>query len=292
MKELAYLNGTFGPVEEAMVSIEDRGYQFGDGVYEVIAVYDGRPFLLDEHMTRLRTSLGAIQLDYDFDSHPLEPIILEGLERAEADGQAMIYVQISRGTQPRSHVYRDDLTPNVVLTFKPLHSLPEEMRRRGASLKTAEDIRWDKCFIKAITLLPNIMIKNEAIRSGFDDAIFVTSTGSVRECTSANIFMVKDGAIITPERTENVLHGITQAFLMKCAESIDLPVRENGFDVPTMLQADEVFMSSTTIEVLGVTKVDGQVIADGNVGPITQRMHQAYADWARRLSQDPNAMAC
>lgn len=292
MKELAYVNGKFGPVEEALVSIEDRGYQFGDGVYEVIAVYDGHPFLLDEHMKRLRTSLESVRIGFDLDAQPLEPIIREGLERSGATGRAMVYVQITRGSQPRSHVYRDDLIPSLVLTFKPLPEVSADVRSRGASLMTAEDIRWHKCFIKAITLLPNILIKNEAVRNGFDDAVFVASSGAVRECTSANIFMVKDGAIVTPERTENVLHGITQAFLMKCADSIDLPVRECGFDVPTMLAADEVFMSSTTIEVLGVTNVDGQAIGDGDVGPITQRMHEAYAAWATKLSRDPKAMAC
>ncbi|MHC5110357.1 MAG: D-amino acid aminotransferase [Planctomycetota bacterium] len=291
MKELAFLNGVFSPIDQARVSIEDRGFQFGDGVYEVVAVYNGRPFLMAEHMRRLRNSLEATNIELDLDAQPLEPIILEGLQKTEAVGRAMVYIQITRGVAPRSHMFPKGMTPTIVMTFKPMPELSPELRARGASLMTTEDVRWSNCFVKAITLLPNVLVKTEAIRSGYDDAIFLTSSGVVRECTSANIFIVRDGMIMTPVRTQNVLHGITQGFLMECAGAIGMKLEECEFDLATMLAADEVFISSTTVEVLGVTRIDGTPIGDGRVGDLTRKLHESYKVRAHEITRGPTSMA-
>ncbi|MFQ5463646.1 MAG: aminotransferase class IV [Phycisphaerae bacterium] len=291
MKELAYLNGIYCPIDQAMVSIEDRGYLFGDGVYEVVACYHGKPFLLDAHLARLRKSLAAVRIDYDWDQCPFEPIIEQGLRKSAMGRRGMVYIQITRGTEARSHVYGDGLTPTVVLTFKPMEPLSAARRQRGVHMMTAEDIRWAHCFIKAITLLPNVLVKNEATRKGFDDAIFVTPTGEVRECTSANVFIANDGVLTMPPRTRSVLHGVTQGFLIQCAEGIGLKVREASFDVATMMSADEVFLSSTTVEVLGVTQIDGRAVADGKVGATTQRLYREFRKRADALSQGETSMA-
>lgn len=275
MPELAYINGTFCPIAEAMVPIEDRGFQFGDGVYEVIVAYAGRLFLLELHMQRLRRSAGAIGLDYDFDARPLEPIIIEGLRRSGFH-DAMIYLQLTRGVAPRAHEPPPGLTPTVVMTFKSLPALPDGLRSRGASVMTTIDTRWSKCYVKAITLLPNVLAKCEAARRGYDDAIFITEKGEVRECTSSNLFIARRGALQFPPRTESILHGVTQGFLRECAAAIGLTVEEKAFDVDTLLAADEVFMSGTTVEALGVTSIDDTPIADGNVGPITKRMYDEF----------------
>ena len=275
MPELAYVNGAFGPIGEARVSIEDRGFQFGDGVYEVIVAYDGRLFLLDRHMQRLRRSAAGIGLDYDFDRDPLEPVIRQGLERSGLR-DAMVYVQITRGAAPRNHVFPKDVTPTVVMTFKPLPAVPQDVRRRGATLMTVPDPRWTHCSIKAITLLPNVLARNEAIRRGFDDALFITDAREVRECTSSNIFMARSGVLAYPPLTDAVLHGVTLSFLVECARAIDLPTEERAIGLDSLLAADEVFLSGTTTEVLGVTSIDGRPIAGGHVGPLTQRLYQEF----------------
>jgi len=280
MPELAYVNGVFGPIAEATVSIEDRGFQFGDGVYEVIVAYDGRLFLLELHMRRLRRSAAAIMLDYDFDEDPLEPVIAEGLRRCEFS-DALVYVQLTRGVAPRSHEIPENITPTVVMTFKPLPVVPDELRQRGARMMTTLDTRWANCYVKAIILLPNVIAKNEALRRGYDDAIFVTETGEVRECTAYNLFIAKDGKLTIPPRTESILHGVTQGLLLECAAAIGLKVNEEAFDIATLCAADEVFMSGTTVDALGITSVNDQPIGDGRVGPITRRLYEEFVKRSR-----------
>jgi len=290
MPEIAYVNGVFSDIDLARVSIEDRGFQFGDGVYEVVLAYGGRLFLLPEHMARLKRSLAAIHLDFDLDENALQPIIDEGLRRC-GFRDAMVYIQITRGPAPRSHAIPDHSHPTLVMTFKPLAPLPEDFRRRGARLMTMRDTRWANCYVKAITLLPNVLAKSEAVRRGFDDAVFVAESGAVRECTSANIFIVHKGALIFPPRNHSVLHGITQGFLLRCAEDIGVDVEESAVQVEELYAADEVFMSSTTIEVLGVTSVDERPIADGAVGPLTRRLFDAFRKRSRALENNPRPTA-
>lgn len=285
MTKLVYVNGAFCDPADAKVSVEDRGFQFGDGVYEVVVSYDNKLFLLDRHLARLRRSLEAIDLPYDFEAHPLEPILLEGLRRTGLR-DAMVYIQITRGACPRNHVAPDDITPTTVVTFAPRTTLDDAYRRKGVGVMTVSDDRWANCFVKAITLLPNVLAKNRARRKGYDDAVFVTASGEVRECTSANLFVVHAGAILTPPRTESILHGVTQGFVMECAARIGLPVEERRFDNAFLRQADEVFMSSTSVEVLGITRVDDQPIGNGTVGPVTMRVHAEFCRSCRANIED------
>lgn len=278
MPELAYLNGEFGPIADAKVSIEDRGFQFGDAVYEVIVAYDGQPFLMEPHLARLRRSLAAIGIEFDPGRSSLESAIREGVRRCGFP-DAMVYIQISRGAAPRSHSIPEGMTPTVVMTFKALPAIPDELRERGASVITTRDIRWAYCYVKAVTLLPNILAKNDALRRGYDDAIFVAESGEVRECTSANVFIARNGSLLMPPRTESVLHGITQGYLLECADAIGWEVKEQTFDLAALRTADEAFMSGTISEVLGITKIDDRPIGDGNVGPMTKRL---YGEFMRR----------
>lgn len=291
MIDLAYVHNRFCPISEAMVSVEDRGFQFGDGIYEVIAVYGGKPFLLDRHLARLLKSAAAIELTYDFKRKPLEPIIAEGLTRAAIGVDAMVYIQLTRGVAPRSHAIPEAIEPTLVLTFRALPTVSDELRRRGASLITTPDIRWANCYVKAITLLPNVLAKNEAMRKGHDDAIFVTDSGEVRECTSANLFMVNGDELVLPTRDASILHGVTQGFLIECAGAIGLKIAERSFGVDTMMQADELILSSTTAEVLGITSVDDKPIANGRVGAVTQRLFDEFRSRSRALCRGSAAEA-
>lgn len=281
MPELAYLNGVFSPIDEAKVSIEDRGFQFGDGIYEVIVAYDGCPFLMDSHMARFRRSAAAIGLNYDFDANPLEPILEEGLRRS-GFADAMVYLQLTRGVAPRVHAIPESIKPTVVMTFKALPTVSEELRRQGAKVMTTPDLRWAKCYIKSIILLPNVLAKTEAQRRGCHEAIFVSDGGEVRECTTSNVFIVRDGRLMTPPRTDSVLHGVTRGFLLECAAGIGVPVDEKHFNVDVLMGADEVFISSTAVDVLGVTMIDDRPIGRGEVGPITRRLADEFRRRARR----------
>ncbi len=283
MPELAYCRGAFGPISDATVSIEDRGFQFGDGVYEVIVAYSGALFQAEQHMARLRCSLQAVEIDYDFDAAPLVPIIEEGL-RLSGLSDAMIYIQITRGATSRIHHPPSDMTPTVVMTFKAFPKLSTELRERGVSMITLEDQRWAKCYVKAVTLLPNVLAKMEARRRGCDDAILIAPDGNVRECTSANVFIVTGNTLVFPPRDQSVLHGVTQAFVLTCAESIGLSYEERAFDVAELQSAAEVITSSTSVEVLGVTTINSAAVADGQVGDVTRRLQREFL---RRTGRAP-----
>lgn len=282
MPEIAYVNGVYSSPADAKISIEDRGFQFGDGVYEVIVAYGGKPFLLDRHMDRLRASLAGIHLELDFNAYPIERIIQDGLRRSELR-EALIYLQITRGAAPRSHIAPSNLPPTIVMTVKPLVPVPDELRRRGAKVITVTDNRWANCYIKAITLLPNVLAKNEAARRGYDDAVFVTASGEVRECTAANLFFITGGALTIPPRNESILHGVTQGFLVELAGAIGLSVREGVVRVDSLRTADEVFLSGTASEVLAITSIDDRPVADGKVGPITRRLYEEFQRRTRAM---------
>jgi len=290
MSELAYVNGVFCPIADAKVSVEDRGFQFGDAVYEVAVSYDGRFFQLSEHLARLKRSAAAIRLDYDFEARPLEPIIHEGLQRSGLR-DAVVYIQLTRGAAPRTHVLQTPVEPTLVMTFRPRSRLPEELRRRGAHVITITDERWANCYVKAVTLLPNVLARYQAIDRGCDDAVFVSPAGEVRECTAANIFVVRGQRILTPPRTDAVLHGITQRFVMSCAEALGFAVEESHLFVPDLLSAAEVFMSSTTAEILGITMIDGKPVGDGKVGPITTQVHAEFVRRTRPEKAAPRSRA-
>lgn len=280
MPELAYINGVFCPIDEARVSIEDRGFQFGDSIYEVIVSYAGQLFQPSEHLQRMKCSAEAIKLEYDFENQPLEPIIEEGIRRSELN-DVMVYIQITRGVASRNHAIPSKYIPTVVMTFKPRLVTPEKVRQRGIKMATVTDTRWSKCYIKAVILLPNVLAKYEAAQRGCDDAIFVTADGEVRECTSANIFIAKNNQLIFPPRNESILRGITQNFLLNCAHSIHVETTERRIPVTELFDADEVFMSNTAVEVLGITTIDDKPINTGKVGPLTKRIYEAFLTRSR-----------
>ncbi|GIK17418.1 MAG: D-alanine aminotransferase [Planctomycetota bacterium] len=280
MQEVAYVNGVFCPMDQAKVSINDRGFQYGDSIYEVIAAYAGRPFQLEAHLDRLRASLEALSIPLDLSTLKIESVIREGLRRCGFE-EAMAYIQISRGEAPRSHIPPADIKPTIVMTFRALPPVPAALRKHGASIMTAPEIRWAKCYIKATTLLPNVLTRMQARAAGFHDAIFVADGGDVREGTSSNVALVRGGRLLFPCRDQSILHGVTLLTVTECAAHLDIPWDERPVNVRELLTADEVFLTSTTEEVLPVTRIDGNPIGDGDVGPITRRMMETYADLTR-----------
>ncbi|HSO18731.1 MAG TPA: D-amino acid aminotransferase [Desulfosarcina sp.] len=271
MPELAYVNGKITPIENAMVSIEDRGYQFGDGAYEVVASYEGRLFMLEAHLDRLERSLRELA----YDPVPREGIraaIGELLERSGYD-RAGVYVQITRGVAPRNHAFTPGMPHQIVMTVRPVKEVPAQTRDNGATAITVRDTRWQRCDIKTVQLLSNSLAKHQALQAGCDDAIFVSEGNIVREGTSSNLFIVTGGRLTTHPLTDNILPGITRMVVMDLCQSAGLAVEEAYFGPDALLAADEAFFTGTITEVLGIVRIDGRTVGDGKVGPTTRRLY-------------------
>ena len=273
--EWAYVNGEFCELSQARVSVEDRGFQFADGVYEVVMAYGRRPFRLPEHLARLRRSSEAIGLRFDFDSGLLESVVSEGIERCEfADVQ--IYLQLTRGQAPRSHPFPAGVRPTVVAVFKPRQPIDPARRERGLTLISVPDERWANCHIKSVALLPNVLARQKALEAGADEAVFVSPRGEVHEATSANVFIVSDGALRTPPRSNKILGGITREYVLECAARTRVPAAEEIVRLDELYAADELLMTSTNLEVMGAVRLNDRPIGDGRVGPVTRALHAEF----------------
>jgi D-alanine transaminase len=190
----------------------------------------------------------------------------------------MVYLQITRGVMPRAHLYPDELTPTVVATFKAKPEYDWEMRERGVSLETARDIRWDRCHVKSIALLPNVLLKNAARSRGRFDAIIVGPDDLVRETTCANLFIIRGGTVCTPPTDEHILPGVTRGYILECARELGIPSEEKPFNATELFAADEVFISSTTVDIMPVTTIDDRPVGTGRGGALTLRLLTRFYD--------------
>lgn len=270
MPNVAFINGTFVPMAEAKVSIEDRGFQFGDGVYEVIRTYKGRPFELEAHLARLDRSATALDLKQPYSHDDWTRHILEGI-RLAAYPESKIYVQITRGIAPRDHAYSDDATPTVVMTVREFHPLDRSVQVAGVEAITTEDIRWGRCDIKSVNLLANVLARQQVKQAQVFEAILVNE-GLVTEGAVSNVMVVQGGTVVTAPQGPRILSGITRTVVLDLARSEGLPVQERFVSQADLYEADEVFLTGTTVEVLAVIRVDGKIIGDGRPGPIAQRL--------------------
>ena len=278
MPELAYLNGEILPIEKAYVPIEDRGYQFGDAVYEFIASYNGKLFCLDKHLDRLEHSMQGLSMP----TIPREDIRNAVMRLFEKSGiaRAGIYMQISRGVSPRNHPFPESAQPQFAMTIRPVEEKPPELRQTGATAITVEDLRWGRCDLKTVQLLPNVLAKQMAQEAGVFDAIFVSQEGVVREATSSNIFIVTDGRLVTHPLTPQILPGITRTVVIDLCRTIDLAVEERFYSVDDLFSAEEAFLTGTVTEVLPIVTVDGNRIGNGRVGSVTSRLYRALREMA------------
>ena len=277
--ETAFLNGRFLPLAEATVSIEDRGFQFGDGVYEVIRTYRGRPFKLDAHLARLDRSAQAIDLRQPYPFDRWVEYVTEGL-RLGAFRETKIYVQITRGTAPRDHAYAADLQPTVLMTFRELQPLNAIVQSTGVAAMTMKDIRWGRCDIKSINLLANVLARQQAKKHGVFESILVRD-GQVTEGAVSNVFIVQDGKLITAPEGGWILSGVTRQVVLELARHEGLTVQERYCSEQELLGATEVFLTGTTVEVLGVVHIDGKQIGTGQPGPLTRSLAKRFLDATR-----------
>lgn len=278
MPEIAFVNGKFMPLEEAVVPIEDRGYQFADGVYEVIATYNGKPYAMQTHLERLQRSLVEIRIDLDIATYGLQGIVEEGLQRG-GFAETLVYIQVTRGVAPRRHDYLEaKLQPTVVMTIKELHRPQSELYETGVRLITAADQRWKRCDIKTIALLPNILAKQAAAEAGAYEALLIDDEGRVTEGSSTSAFCVRDGVIWTSPQGPHILPSITRGIILELARQLEIPLREEFSTLEEFVQADEVFIAGTSTESLPVVYIDDSVINAGAPGPITHRIREKFLE--------------
>ncbi len=274
MSDIAYLNSEFMKLAEAFVSVEDRGFQFGDGVYEVIRVYDKTPHLLREHIDRLMLSASSIHLDERLSYEEWARIVREGIDRS-GYAEAKVYIQITRGVSPRDHRFPVSAPLTRVMTVREIELDDPQLRESGVPTITVDDIRWNRCDIKSLNLLPNILAKQQATQVGAFEALFVKD-GFVYEGSSSTVMVVRDGVLHTPPEGPRILSGITRDWVLSLARTNGIAVVEEPVSVEALLGAQEVLLTGTTIEIMPVVKVDEHQIGDGKPGEIYHRLYQKF----------------
>ena len=273
-----FLNGEFLPADQAKVSVFDRGFLLGDGVYEVIPVYAGKPFELAGHLTRLQVSLDGVRMQNPMSELQWQDMIDELVVRNGDGGNQSVYLQVTRGVAPRDHVFPTGVEPTAFAMSNPLQPVPEEYKKKGVAVITVPDIRWQKCNIKAITLLPNSLLKQQAQDAGAQEALLIRD-GYLTEGAASNAYAVIDGTIYTAPKDEKVLPGITRDVVLKLAAQANIPVVEQAVSESQLTTADEIWISSSTKEVLPVTKLDGDKVGKGIPGPVWQQIDILYQQY-------------
>ncbi|RDY70232.1 D-amino-acid transaminase [Halobacillus sp. SY10] len=253
---------------------EERGLQFGDGIYEVIRVYNGNYYLIDEHIDRLYRSAAAVKIDVPYKKEEMYERLYELLKKNGIKGDAKVYLQITRGSAPRDHAFPDQTQANLYAYVKDLPR-PESFLREGVSAITQEDVRWDWCYIKSLNLLPNVLAKQTAKEQGCYEAI-LHKNGEVTECSSSNVYFVRQGKVYTHPAKKNILHGCVRMRVEAFCKRENIDFIEEAFQVEDLAYADELFLSSSTSEIMPILKVDGQTIGDGQPGAVTRKLQKCY----------------
>ena len=280
MPDLAYINGRVMPLREAMIPVEDRGFQFGDSVYEVICAFRGEPFLLDRHIHRLRRSLREIRLDpgsrLDRIEHTIRSLVNKSRYR-----EALVYVQITRGRAPRGHAFPAHSRPTVVVTVRRKKPVPGEVRSRGVPLVSEPDIRWGRCDIKSTQLLSNVLLKQKALEADAYEVLFFRPGGWITEGSSTNFFAVHKGVLFTHPATNRLLPGVTRALVIELAKEAGMIVRERAVRIDHIRRWTEAFITSTTSDVVPVVRIDDRVVGAGRPGPVARELYEAILQRAR-----------
>jgi D-alanine transaminase len=285
LTEMVYLNGNFMPLEEAHVPVLDRGFIFGDGVYEVIPVYGGKAFRLMHHLQRLQNSLDAIRLSNPFSPGDWRKLIMQLIEKNRG-GDLSVYFQLTRGVAPRDHGFPDNaIKPTVFMMATPLKPMPEKIRQAGIKAITLEDNRWHKCHIKAIALLPNILLRQQALEQGSQEAILLRNNKATEGSTS-NLFIVKQGCLVTPPKGPLLLPGITRDLVVEIAHKESFCIKEQSVTEAELLDADEIWLTSSTREILPVCFLNDKKVGKGIPGLYWKQMFTLYQDHKQALRDE------
>lgn len=286
MTRIAYVNGRYVRHADAKVHVEDRGYQFADGVYEVCEVRHGMIVDLTRHLDRLGRSLAELRIDWPMHRAALVRVIREVLRRNRVKN-GLFYLQVTRGVAKRDHVFPAAGTkPSIVVTAKNTNpAIIAAKNANGIKAITVPDNRWDRVDIKTVGLLSNALVRQQAKEAGAQEAIYVDADGIVKEGAATNVWMVDaDGTILTRPADHGILRGITRTTLMDVAKKLDLTIREEEFSVEKMLGAREVFITAATSICFPVIEIDGKTIANGHPGSVSQKIREAFFDIAEKTS--------
>lgn len=281
MADLVYLNGAYLPLAEANIPVLDRGFIFGDGVYEVIPVYDRRPFRLEHHLERLQHSLDGIRLTNPHGADAWAALMAPLIEQADWEDQG-VYLQVTRGPAPRDHAFPKEVRPTVFIMAMQLTAPPAEVVANGVAAITAQDNRWLRCDLKATSLLANVLLRQLSVDAGCAETILIRD-GLLMEGSASSIFAIKDGVILAPPHSSLVLPGITYDVVVELAAQEGVPVSVRPVTEAELRGADEIWLTSSTKEITAVTRLDGQPVADGRPGPLFRRLHAAYQAYKHRV---------
>jgi len=286
MNQIVHLNGCFLPIEQACVPVLDRGFIFGDGVYEVIPVYSRHVFRLGEHLKRLQNSLDGIRLPNPHSDAEWAGLIGELVARNTGEDQ-YIYLHITRGVAKRDHAFPANTPPTVFIMSTPLLTPPRELCETGVSAVSAIDNRWDRCDIKAIALLPNVLLRQIAIDHGAVETILFRD-GILTEGAASNIFAVENSVILAPPKDNHMLPGITYDLVLELAAAHGIPLEVGSFTESRVRAADELWLTSSTREILPITRLDGHPVGSGRPGAVFWKMHALYQEYKAKVMRSPS----
>ncbi|WP_319502877.1 D-amino-acid transaminase [uncultured Draconibacterium sp.] len=273
MNNIVYLNGEYSAADDAKISPNDRGFLFADGVYEVAKYYNGKAFRFQDHLERLNRSLKEIDIDYN--TEKLEAVFMELISKNDRlDKHAGIYLQISRGAAKRSHHFPDEIAPTVYAYAFDLPSANEKLEN-GIKVITRDDIRWQRCDIKSVSLLPNTMLYNEAHQSGAGECILIRD-GKVTEATHSSVLCVKNGTIVTRPLSNLILPGITRKVIMELCTANNIPVEERLYSQEELYEMDEVFIAGTGSEICPVVQIEDKLVGNGKPGEVTRLLQKLF----------------
>jgi D-alanine transaminase len=276
-----FLNGKLLPAEQATVSVLDRGFIFGDGVYELVPVYSRVPFRLDEHLVRLERSLGETRIRNPYSRAQWRSHIYRLIDAQSFDDQG-VYFQVTRGVAKRDHAFPKDAEPTVFMMSNPLVNPSREQVEKGAAAVTAVDYRWLRCDIKSISLLGNVMMRELSAQAGAAETIMFRD-GKLTEASASNVFIVKDGVIRSPAKSNLILPGITYDVIVELATAAKLPLSFEEVSETQVRAADELWVTSSSREVLAIVQLDGKPIGEGKPGPVFRRIYQLYQDFKQKV---------
>ena len=278
---MVFLNGKFMPIEEAHVPVLDRGFIFGDGVYELIPVYSRVPFRMDEHLARLERSLAAVRIRNPYSRAEWRDIILQLVEKQPFEDQG-VYFQVTRGVARRDHAFPKDAVPTVFVMSNPLVNPPQDLVERGAAAVSAIDDRWHHCDIKSISLIGNCLLRQVSADAGAVETILFRA-GMLTEASASNVFVVRAGVILSPPKSNLILPGITYDVIAEIAQAAGLPIEFRELAEAEVRGADEIWVTSSSKEVLAIVTLDGKPVAGGKPGPVFRRVHALYQEFKLKV---------
>jgi D-alanine transaminase len=279
--EIVHLNGHFIPLEEARIPVLDRGFIFGDGVYEVIPVYSRRPFRLPEHLRRLQHSLDSVRIANPHTDTQWGELIRGIVERNAGEDQS-VYLQVTRGVAKRDHAFPAGISPTVFMMSSPLVTPPKTQVENGVSAVSADDFRWVRCDIKSVSLLGNCLLRQKAVDAGTVETILFRDA-RLTEASASNVFVVRDGLLLAPPKDQLVLPGITSDVVLELAAGAAIACEMRDISEYEVRTADEIWITSSTKEVLAVTTLDGKPVGLGKPGPVFKRMYALYQDYKKSV---------